>query len=204
LKFIKSIYELSYEYSSDKYNIEKLIEGYNDLPFQNQMKKFFQDRNSTNIRTPKLKEINLLNNNPLEDFNNNKQPLTTESEDEKFEDIWNIKTPTVITNKFNHTWLEEVKTLSKWQEKKQKVSELIQHITNVVNVDAHDLFELCAFAKLLIIDAMSMLSSLGISLVGALCKACRKGFKQYIKSEFSQLVLTKLRDKKSVADATAT
>jgi len=71
-----------------------------------------------------------------------------------------------------------VKALSKWQEKKHKVSELIQHISSVVNVDAHDLFELCAFNKVLITDPMHMLSSAGINLAGALCKACRKGFKQ--------------------------
>jgi len=103
--------------------------------------------------------------------------VKAESDDESV-DLWASKTPSVITNKFSHTWTEEVKALPKWQEKRQRVQELSDHITKVVNVDPKELYDLCGLVKLLIADPMSMISNAGIQLAGVFCKACRRGFKQ--------------------------
>jgi hypothetical protein len=112
------------------------------------------------------------------------------------DDLYLIKQPVIITTKFNHTWIESVKKLPKWIERKQKIEELVSYINQSANVDCKDLFEICNLIKHLLNDNILAINYAGMKLVNCLCAAGRKGFKQPIRSEICQILLSKLKDKK--------
>lgn len=116
------LFELSYKLCNDKSVFEKILNNFNDLPFQTQIKKFIQSESDTNnnkidnITKPK-------NNDTTEPVTKTETPETNITNTDY--DLWEEKEPVNITIKFNHTWIEETKLIPKWNEKKQEVEKLI-------------------------------------------------------------------------------
>jgi len=164
------------------------------------MKKYFLEKiNET--RKPKLNKIvkSSLSSKQQEITQKNEPTMLIDHNEDN--DDWD-KIPSVSLNKkFGHDWIEETKAITKWQDKKIKLEEIIHFIKINVNIDGKDLFDVCAFVKLMINDSTSMISTTSITVAGYLSKGVRKGFRNYCKSDFTQLLLTKLRDKKNLAEA---
>jgi len=112
------------------------------------------------------------------------------------EDLYSIKQPVCITGKYNHTWIESVKKIPKWADKKVKIEELIHYITTSINVDCKDIYDICSLIKILINDNILAINVCGLRLVNSLCQTGRKGFRQSLKSEIAQILFMKLKDKK--------
>jgi len=153
------------------------VEGYNDLGFQNQMKKHFVEKKDE-MRRQKLNKVTK-SANPLKAPSTKKdsQVVAEDAPEEEDSDEWEKTTPVSLQKKFTHEWLEETKAIAKWQEKKVRMEEIIQFVKVNVNIEGKDLFEVCALVKLMINDSMSMLSTAGISVAGYLSKGVRKGFR---------------------------
>lgn len=131
--------------------------------------------------------------------NSPSKPSNTVVDDD--DDDWDTTTPVSVSKKFDHKWIEDTKSLPKWQEKKEKIEDLNLFIKSSQRIDHKDLFELTSFLKLMLNEGIAVLNTSAMQVASVMCKAARKGLRLICKSELCPIVLNKMRDKKMALEA---
>ena len=116
-------------------------------------------------------------------------------------DDWKTTAPVSISKNFDHKWSEDTKSLTKWQEKKDKIEDLNLSNKSSQRIDHKDLIKLTSFLILMLTEEFAALNFAAMQMASVICKAARKGLSLICKSDICQIMLNKMRDKMMVLEA---
>ncbi|EAR97553.2 hypothetical protein TTHERM_00439010 (macronuclear) [Tetrahymena thermophila SB210] len=111
-------------------------------------------------------------------------------------DLYDIVDAVDIFVKYSDKWCDKVLALSKWQEKKEHLEEIITAASQP-KVSPSNYMPVVGMIKRLLNDNNSNVQLNSIKLTGCLCKSIRKGFNMGAKQLFDQIII-KFRDKKTL------
>ncbi|KAL4446462.1 hypothetical protein ABPG74_001203 [Tetrahymena malaccensis] len=111
-------------------------------------------------------------------------------------DLYDIVDAVDIFVKYSDKWCDKVLALTKWQEKKEHLDEIITAASQP-KVSPGNYMPVVGMIKRLLNDNNSNVQLNSIKLTGCLCKSIRKGFNMGAKQLFDQIII-KFRDKKTL------
>lgn len=112
-------------------------------------------------------------------------------------DLYKNAEPVSIMSKFTEVWIENVKSIKKWNEKQEAIEAFLK-AANVAKLNSAENYNsILLLAKILLDNSNIHIQICGMKIFGALAKGLRLNARQYVKSNFNLLV-AKLKDRKAI------